>query len=207
MGWFIALAILVGIGWIPVGAQIRYDEDGLLVRILASFFRFTVVPTPGKKKGKKPKKQKKGAAPKKQSAAAKKTDAAGEKKGGKLSDFLPLVKVALDLMNAFRRKLRVNNLRLKLILAGDDPCDVAIGYGRAWEALGNLMPRLERAFVIKKRDVEVECDFESTQTRVLFNMDITVTIGRMLSLTAVYGIRVLKEFLRIQKNRKGGAPV
>ena len=204
MGWLIAFAIVMGIGWIPLGAQIRYDEGGLLVRVIASFLRFTVLPMPGKKK---PKEKKPKASPQKASGQSKQTQPAAEKKGGKLSDFLPLAKVALDLLNDFRRKLRVDDLRLKLILAGDDPCDVAIGYGRAWEAVGNLMPLLERVFVIGKRDVEVECDFESTQTRVIFHMDITVTIGRMLSLAAVYGIRLLIEFIKLQKKRKGGAPV
>lgn len=204
MGWLIALAIVMGIGWIPLGAQVRYDEDGLLVRVIASFLRFTVFPMPGKKK---PKEKKPKASPKKASVQPKQSQPAAEKKGGKLSDFLPLVQVALDLLNDFRRKLRVDDLRLKLILAGDDPCDVAIGYGRAWEAVGNLMPLLERVFVIGKRDVEVECDFEATQTRVIFHMDITVTIGRMLSLAAVYGIRLLIEFIKLQKKRKGGAPV
>ena len=204
MGWLIALAIVIGIGWIPLGVQVRYDEEGFLVRVIAFFLRFTVIPMPGKKKKKE---RKAKAAPKKTSGQPKQAQPAAEKKGGKLSDFLPLVRVALDLMNDFRRKLRVNNLRLKLILAGDDPCDVAIAYGRAWEAVGNLMPLLERVFVIGKRDVEVECDFEATQPRVIFHMDITVTIGRMLSLAAVYGIRVLKEFIKIQKKRKGGAPV
>lgn len=204
MGWLIALAVVMGIGWIPLGAQIHYDEDGFLVRVIASFLRFTVFPMPGKKK---PKEKKPKASPQKASGQPKQSQPAAEKKGGKLSDFLPLAKVALDLLNDFRRKLRVDDLRLKLILAGDDPCDVAIGYGRAWEAVGNLMPLLERVFVIGKRDVEVECDFESTQTRVIFHMDITVTIGRMLSLAAVYGIRLLIEFIKLQKKRKGGAPV
>lgn len=204
MGWLIALAVVIGIGWIPLGAQVRYDEDGLLVRVIALFLRFTVFPMPVKKK---PKEKKLKASPKKASGQPKQAQPAAEKKGGKLSDFLPLVQVALDLLNDFRRKLRVDNLRLKLILAGDDPCDVAIGYGRAWEAVGNLMPLLERVFVIGKRDVEVECDFESAQTRVIFHMDITVTIGRMLSLAAVYGIRLLIEFIKLQKKRKGGAPV
>lgn len=60
-----------------------------------------------------------------------------------------MVKVALNFLGDFRRKLRVNRLELKLILAGGDPCDLAVNYGRAWTAVGNLMPQLERLFVIK----------------------------------------------------------
>ena len=104
----------------------------------------------------------------------------------------------------FRRKLRLNHLQLKLIMAGDDPCDLAVNYGRVWAALGNLMPQLERLFVIKKRDVEAECDFTASETKVIARVDVTITLGRLLTLCAVYGIRALKEFLAMKK-RKGGA--
>ena len=39
MGWLIALAIVIGIGWIPLGVQVRYDEEGFLVRVIAFFLR------------------------------------------------------------------------------------------------------------------------------------------------------------------------
>ena len=99
----------------------------------------------------------------------------------------------------------MNRLELKLILAGGDPCDLAVNYGRAWAAVGNLMPQLERLFVIKKRDVEVECDFTASETLVIARLDLTITLGRLLGLAIVYGIRALREFLKLQKKRKGGA--
>lgn len=202
MGWLIFLGILLLIGAIPVGAQVHFDEDGLAVKIVASSLRIQIIPMKKKKeKAPKPKKVSK----KKQPVQKKSPAEAPKKKGGKLTDFLPLVKVGLDFLNDFRRKLRVNHLYLKLIMAGGDPCDLAINYGRAWDALGNLLPMLERVFVIKKRDLEVECDFEASSTRVFANLDITITIGRLLSLATVYGFRMLITFLQIKKKRKGGA--
>ena len=128
-----------------------------------------------------------------------------EEKGGSLLDFLPLVKVALNFLGDFRRKLRLNHLELKIIMAGGDPANLAINYGRAWAAVGNLMPQLERLFVIKKRDVEVECDFTASETLIFARLDLTIPFGRLLSLAVCYGIRALKEFLKIKKKRKGGA--
>ena len=128
-----------------------------------------------------------------------------KEKGGSLLDFLPLVRVALDLLGDFRRKLRLDRLELKLIMAADDPCDLAINYGRAWAALGNLFPLLERAFVIKKRDIEVECDFTVSETLIIARLDITITLGRIIALVVRYGIRALREYLKIMKLRKGGA--
>ena len=135
-----------------------------------------------------------------QSAAQQKTE-----KGGSLLDFLPLVKTALDFLGDFRRKLRVDDLYLRLILASSDPCDLAVNYGKTWTAVGNLMPQLDRLFVIRKRDVEVQCDFAASDTTVIARVDITITLGRLLALVTVYGIRAVKEFLTIRKKRKGGA--
>ena len=80
-----------------------------------------------------------------------------------------------------------------------------MNYGRAWAAVGNLMPRLERLFVIKKRNIEVQCDFETTQTLAVARLDLTITLGRLLATVVVYGVKALVEFLKIKNKRKGGA--
>ena len=125
-----------------------------------------------------------------------------KEKGGSIARFLPFIKLGLKFLGDFRRKLRLDNLYVRLILAGDDPCDLAVNYGRIWAAVGNLMPRLERLFVIKKRDIQVECDFTASETCVVAHLDITITLGRLLALALVYGVRVLIEFLSMK--RKGG---
>ena len=101
----------------------------------------------------------------------------------------------------------VNYLQVKLILAGGDPADLAVNYGRACGVVGALLPRLEEFFVIKKKDVDVECDFTSDQTSVLAHMDVTITVGRLLSLGLLHGIRILRAYTKIINERKGGAEV
>lgn len=202
MGWLIALGILVLLAILPLGVSVRYNSEGALVRVIAGPFRITVFPLKQKEKKEKEKTKKKEP-PKEKKATA----AAQPKKeaGGSLLDFLPLVRVALNFLGDFRRKLRIHRLELKLILAGDDPCDLATNYGRAWAALGNLWPRLEEWFEIRKRNVEIECDFTASQTLVIARLDLSITLGRLISLAAVYAVRALKEFLNIKNKRKGGA--
>ena len=53
MGWLIALGVLFLIALIPLGVFVRYDSQGLLVRIVAGFLRFTVFPLKKRKKQKK----------------------------------------------------------------------------------------------------------------------------------------------------------
>lgn len=199
MGWWITLGILFLLAILPLGARVRYDADGIRVRIILGPIRVTVFPLPRwlQKKTSAPKDTEK----KNQKDSAPKSDQE-QKKGGSLKDFLPLIRLGLDLLGDFRIKLRLNNLELKLVLAGDDPCDLAVNYGRAWAALGNLQPRLERVFVIKKRDLNVECDFTASQTLVTAALDITITLGRLLSLIGVYGVRALKLLMKMKKNKK-----
>lgn len=226
MGWWIALGILVLLAVIPIGVLAVYDEDGVIVKIVAGFIRIKILPA--KKKDKKPKKEKKAkgkqkkqeaepppsdtgqpasapaekAKPKKQE----KTKPPKEKKGGSLLDFLPLVEVALNLVGElFGKTLHVDVLEVNLVMAGDDPCDLATNYGRAWAALGNLWPRLEEMLTIKKRDVRIQCDFTSNETLITARVQLTITLGRILSLLVRYGFRALIEYLKIRKKRKGGA--
>ena len=205
MGWLIFLAILIGLGCLPLGVRLRYDEDGPLAAVLLGRLPIVLYPVPGwlkkltsreKKDGeKKPKKEK----PKKEKPPK---DTIGEgPQGGSWKKFLPLVRLGLHFLGDFRRKLRVNRLVLRLTLAGDDPCDLAVNYGRAWAAVGNLLAALERAFVIQKRDVEVQCDFLGEETKVVFAMDLTITLGRILGLLVKYGIRAVAILLKM-KNQK-----
>ena len=203
MGWLIALLILSLLAILPLGASVLYDEDGPRVRIVAGPVKVQVFPMKKKAKKDKPKKEVKKK-PAKEGKAAKKP-APKPKSGGSWTDFLPLVRVALDLLNDFRRKLRVNELKLHLTMAGDDPCDLAVNYGRMNASLAALIAQLERFLVIKKRDVHIDCDFAADETVILARLDLTITLGRILSIAAVYGVRSLKTFLNIKKQREGGA--
>lgn len=212
MGWLIALGILTALAILPLGVSAQYDSGGALVRLILGPVKLILYPRPHSpsKKEKKPKEKKqeeKTSEKETQEASApvKKKEASGDPQGGDWKDFLPLFRVAMDFLGNFRRKLRVRDLEMKLILAGDDPCDLAVNYGRAWAALGNLMPKLERFLVIRKRNLEVECDFTSEKTLVFVRLELTITLGRLLGLAVVYGIRGLREYLKISKKRKGGA--
>lgn len=202
MGWLIALGVLVTLAILPIGITARYDADGPVAVLIAGPVRVPLYPAKPKRKkpmeSKQPKKPVKdhGKSPSIQST---------EKMGGSWTDFMPLVHVVLDLLNSFRSKLRVKRLELKVVMAGGDPCDLAVNYGRVWATLGNLMPQLERIFVIRKRNLEVACDFTADQTLVTARLDLTITVGRVLSIGLWHGIRALYHFFKIMNKRKGGA--
>ena len=207
MGWIITLAILFLLAILPLGVNVIYDAGGPLVRVIAGPLKLKVFP--GKKKDPdappKPKKEKKKKPVEKDAEKRKSGTSGKQKKGGSVTDFFPFVTLVLDFLLDFRNKLRVNCLELKIIMAGGDPADLAINYGKAWAALGNLWPKIEEWFVIKKRNVQVQCDFEGSQTLITARMDLTVTLGRILSLVFRHGFKAIKELFKINNKRKGGA--
>ncbi len=209
MGWIITLGILVLLAILPLGASVRYNSEGLSLKVIAGPVRIPILPAkkkdPQSVKPKKEKKKKTADKTKSKSATSKPKTEKPKEKGGPITDFLPLVKTALDLLNGLRKKLRIKHLKLKLILAGDDPCDLAVNYGKANAAMGNLLPLLERCFVIKDKQVEVECDFEASQTLIIAGADITITLGWLLGIPVFYGVRAVKQFFQIKNKRKGGA--
>lgn len=211
-GWLIVLGVILAIAVLPVGASVRYDESGPLVRLILGPVKLLLYPRPKKEKKpeqkeEKPKKEKKS----QPETAKEETIPAGPpegapskklekpKKGGSLLDFLPLVDVAMDMLSSLVGRLRVNYLQLHLILAGDDPADLAINYGRAQAAGGTLLAQLNRFLVIKKQDVQIQCDFTSDATTVLARVDLTITIGRVIGWAVGYGVKALMTFLKIKK--------
>lgn len=213
MGWVIALAILFLLAIAPLGVSVLYDTAGPLVRVVAGPLKIRVFPLKKRPKKDKPKKEKtkKGKLKKKAKHPVSGgmpdsgKNPAPKQSGGSLQDFLPLVQVVLDLLNDLRCKLRVDCLKLHLTMAADDPCDLAINYGRMNATVAGLIAQLERFLVIKKRDVHIGCDFTASETVVLARLDLTITLGRILALAVRYGIRALTTFLKIKKQQEGGA--
>lgn len=195
MGWLITLTALCGLAFLPLGFRAVYRESKPGVWLLIGPLKFLVYP--GKPKQKKTKEKISKTSPDNSGTAS--------NKGGTIDGFRPVIRTIFEFLEHFRRKIRINDLQLKVILAGDDPSTLAVNYGKAWAALGNLMPQLERFFVIKKRNLEVECDFTSEKTLIYASADVTITVARAVHLLSRYGIRVLKHLLNLKKLRKGGA--
>ena len=53
MGWWITLAVLVGLAILPLGVSVKYNADGVWLAIVAGPVRIRILPV--KKKEKKPK--------------------------------------------------------------------------------------------------------------------------------------------------------
>lgn len=197
MTLLVIFAVLVLIGCIPVGVDARYGADGIFLAAKIGPFRLQLLPQKPKKKKKKPaKKQQPAAKPAKKKPAEKKQNPL---LSGGVDGLLQLLGLAFDTLGDLRRKLRVNALMLHVTVpGGDDPAKAAMNYGRAWAAIGALTPAVERLFVIKKRDIQPELNYNETQMKVDAHLVTTITIGRSLALALRAGVG----FLKILNERK-----
>lgn len=198
--WMTLLAIfaaLVLIGCISVGVDARYNAEGVFLAAKLGPIRLQLLPQKPKKKKKQQKQQKKPEkAPEKAASQEKKPNPI---LSGGVDGILQLLDIVLDTLGDLRRKLRVNELTLYVRIGGsDDPAKAAMGYGRAWAAIGAITPSLERLFVIKKRDIRPALDYTISNTQVDAHLVTTITIGRSLALALRAGIR----FLKILNKRK-----
>ncbi len=198
MGWMIAVGALTLLAVMPLGIHLSYDIGGLVVNLIIGPVSVPLFPRENTKKKTKP--EKKISHPTTRASSGSKN----QKKGGSICDFEGVLRQILAFLGHFRRKLLIKNLRMKLILAGGDPCDLAVNYGKSWAALGNVMPLLEQIFRIRNRDLEIACDFCGDKTTVVADIGIVISLGRLLSLVTVHGLRILSEFIKLKNLRKGG---
>lgn len=191
MGWLIAIVVILGIGLVPLVLRIRYDLAGFFVQLRIGPLAFQLFPIVKKASVKKVK-----SATKKQEVKTK------SESGGNIRDFIPLVQTALEFLNTFRQKIRITNLKMRLTIGDPDPFDLSIKYGRGWAILGNTMPLIEQIFVIKKRDLQITCDYSAVKSTLYVSGDISILFGRLFYILLYYGTHALKQYLNIKNSKK-----
>lgn len=206
-GLYIALGILLVlwlISLLRVGGIVEYSEQGVLIQLRIGPFKVELFP--GKPKEKRPPKhekkpQKEKRAKEKKPPGEKPPVPLKEKVGGALSLFQELLPVGLEAAGKLLRRLRVDELVLHLTWAAEDPADAAMGWGAAQTVLGTLWPLLDKCLDIRKRDVGVAVDFERTQPIIYVRGSLSYTVGQLVSLGVVAGVKALAAWLRSRRSR------
>ena len=139
MGWLIAFGILFLLAILPLGASVKYNADGPLIRIIGGPIRLTVFPRQKKdKKENKPKKEKKDSQILNQLGLSHYTSTGNLKKSisekgllSTLKHFAGILKLVFSTLGQVARKFRVCRAKLEvlcglreggyLILNGDEP--------------------------------------------------------------------------------------
>lgn len=186
------LLVLLLLGQLRVGAAVTYSESGLFVKIKAGPIRIQVLPPKKKRRARPPEKHpaEKGAKPTPQGG-----------KGKTLSLALRFLPLLAEAAGRFKRKIRIDRLRLYVIWGASDPAAAAKGFGAGNAALGMLWPVIEHNFHVKEHDLRVDVDFEQQSPTVEADAQATLTVGQCLTLAVRLGVKALKIYLGFRREQ------
>lgn len=108
---------------------------------------------------------------------------------------MDLIHLGLSAMGQFRRALRVDRFLLDCAIATGDAAKTAMAYGAAAAGVGMFLPLLEENLRARKKDIQVICDFEGTESQIFLEVQVSALVFQLL----IIGIKVLRGFLRLRK--------
>lgn len=213
------LVLLLLILLLPARVRVMLRQGKFFLWVGLGPFRLRLLPW----KEKKPKKQKKPEKPENQNQqkrkippspppqAARSGEAAGpapqirkEKESTPVSGgmekldipyIMDLIHLGLSAMEQFRRALRVDRFLLDCAIATGDAAKTAMAYGAAAAGVGMFLPLLEENLRVRKKDIQVICDFEGTESQIFLEVQVSALVFQLL----IIGIKVLRGFLRLRK--------
>lgn len=193
----VVLALLL---LLPVGVDANLENASGNIRAKVGPVNFEVFSFPGEKGAKARRREKK-----KKSGNIGETAGEEKKKVEKRPDpdyILALIKMGLHALGRFRRKLSVDLLEARLVCGGSDPYSTAMSYGYISAAVGTLIPLIERAIKLRRHDIDVDIDFDSSAVRYSARLIATIQIWEIFHI----GFAFLFEFLSYRiKQRKAKA--
>lgn len=180
---------------LSVGVRVLYDEK-LFLWVRVGPVKIQLIPKkekqaePGKIKKKKPAEKKKAKLRKRYSAEDIKT---------LIFDILPPAKRVLAKAAG---GLRIDYLRLRLAVGGETPAKAAERYGKANALVWTIVPMIENAARIKKRDIDISLDYEALKTKAAGEIVLHIRIYTGFSVITAAGIPILKAVFKFLKSGK-----
>lgn len=110
-----------------------------------------------------------------------------------------LFPLLLEAAGQFRRKLQVDELRLRLVAGASDPADAALRYGQANALLGGIWQPVTRAFHVRDGRARVEVDFDRTEPALYGRVSLSLTVGQLAILGLGFGLRALRVLLAVRR--------
>ena len=199
-GWIILLIILgllLAVLLTPAGVRFTYGQGEMSLDVKFGPIRRRIFP--GKAKPEEPEKEKK---PKKKREKPPKEEKEKKEKPPKakinreqiiytLEKLPPILGRALG---GTRRRIRVKPLKVHLLVAGYDPADTAVLYGKLEAALSAGLPVLRRAVHIRDEDIRLFLDFSQEQMDCIAELGVTLRPWDLLAVGGRAGISLLRWF-------------
>ncbi len=192
-----ALILLLLLLILQVRLRLLFQCEGtsIQLKLLWGPLRLTLYPMRPPKSGKKEKRPKQ--AKPEQDKPARKTEKR-QLPAMTLDLLRELFSLLADLSGRMKRKLRIDELTLRLYWGLEDPADAAISYGLAQAALGALLAFVEVHFTVKKRQTEILLDYSLEKPHIVSRLLLSITVWQLMAL----GLRALWRVFRIYRAQK-----
>ncbi len=210
MVFLIILGVLVlliaAIMLIPIGADIGYEKGKIHVSAKAAGVMIQLFPRKKKPETDEPKppKKKKEKKPKKPKEPGEEKPKEKKKLDVTLDEILDLLKAVLNGLGYFADRIRVDRFVLHLLVAGYDPYNVAMAYGKVNAWLSGMAPMCKKLNA-KNSDVWTAVDFTEDWPQVEFAIGMSFRIGLIFGMVLRIGFAALKVLLRRKKRIKAEA--
>ena len=184
---------------LPVRVRLRFDQGDAALWVRFGPVRLQLFPRPEKKEKPKKKPEK---TPQKGADAKKEIPEKPKMKINREQIFYSIETLPPILGRALRRtgqRLRFTPLKIHLLVAGPDPADTAMLYGRLEAALSAGLPVLHRLVHIKDQDIRLFLDFQQEQMDLIADVGVALRPWDLVSVGVRAGGSLLKWFLRFKK--------
>ena len=210
VGWIILGVIVLLITLIlltPVGADFGYEQGRLHASLKLGWIKLRLfprkkepesdTPQPPKKKKKKKKQEK----PKEEKPEQEEKPKQKRKLDITLDEIFGLLKAVLDGVSHFGRRLRVDRFVLHLVVAGYDPYNVAMTYGKVNALLSAFAPACTKLDT-NNSDVWTAVDFTTEWPQIEFGMGLSFRIGVLFGVVGRIAVGAIKVLLQRRKRMK-----
>lgn len=178
IGWGIALTLLLALGFLRFGVGLSW-HGRLRVWAFVGPLRLTLLPAKPKKP-RKPKPEKKLAKDEPPAEETPKPPRPPFLRRGDIGDLLRLLRRLMKLM--LGRTLRVDKLWLAVTVGDDEADRAAIRYGQVNALIGIVYPFLDEHMRLRRQRYEVRLDFGREDTVAELDLQLSVSLGRVLQL-------------------------
>ena len=191
------LALVLLLLFLPIRLRVSWDRGGACVAVRFGPARLPLYPPGESGPLEEEQKKKKETEPK----------AAGEKGKKRFSINRDQLVYTLETLppilgRALRRvgrRVRIAPLKVYVLVAGTDPADTAVLYGRLTAALEAGLPLLHRMIHIREQDIRLFPDFQGEEMDLIADVGISLRLWDLLVIGLCAGGSLMRWFINLRK--------
>ena len=189
----VVLIFLLVVLLIPAYVRITYEQGELRVFAKYAWLTIPIIPPAVKQE----KSEQKDEETEQEKTKPKKKTGINREQIFYTLDTLPAI--LLKALKRFGRRIRIEPLKLHVLVATPDPADTAILYGKLHGFLGAFLPPLHRCVRIREQDIQLFPDFSEERMDYIADIGVAIRPGSVLLIILCALGGILKWYIGFRK--------